>query len=166
MKTTGQLFIKDIASLPGSRGKKQLFETESVSVFSSRSHWRSFDDSFMQPCVYARLVHTELYPQFKGTDYQRRSCPFFNIHEFLLRPVFIPSGHKCWRESPSLSLLLAVWEFLFRTLKANSQVEIKLQFWKRCSSWPIITLKIVSLAFRLKLVSAVLSYRHNPESSS
>lgn len=38
-KTTGQLFVvKDPASLPGRSRKQWLFETESVSVFSRRSH--------------------------------------------------------------------------------------------------------------------------------
>lgn len=35
----------------------------------------------------------------EGTSYQCRSCPLCNIREFLLRPVFFPSGHTGWRES-------------------------------------------------------------------
>lgn len=155
-----------------------VYETESVSVFRSRSHWQSFDDSFMQPRVYASLFHTlNSILSLKVLIINVGVALFLTYVNFFWGQYLFLLGTSAGKKAPHF--FASLWEFLFRTLKAScsdgmhSWVEInlhqlKLQFWKRCSSWSWLTTapEVVSLALRLKLASAVLCCRQNPESLS
>lgn len=75
----------------------QSSEGETGSKNQATDH--TANDVGIPPCRHVSISHFEHYPQFKGTNCQCRSCPLHNIHEFLLRLIFIPSGHRGWRQS-------------------------------------------------------------------